>query len=191
MLPSSTIQFFLKILHEAIKNPTAETLKPVYLCLKGACQGVFSYLSRETRNAIDEELRRILKTTSKLEQSSLKLFCMGTVIFSEPTNSGKRQWKTRSGQLIFGSPEDQARTILLATLSIVGVLKSKVESSVSDVMEECRAATRTILCIEPSVRHGWLASDKSKENHYKHSLSKLERDARSAISPCIRLEVGG
>lgn len=187
VLPESTKIFFLQIFHEAVKRPTVETFKPVYLCLKGACKGILRYLSPEAQTSIDEELRKVLKSKLTFENSALMLFCMGIVVLSEPKQPGhQQQWKTRSGQRIFGNLEDQARTINLTSLGLYGVLKGESGSSVADSIEEMKIATRTIQCIEPSVRHEWSDSNPP----FKSSLARIvDKVTRPGLLPEIQLEV--
>lgn len=188
-LPESTQTFFLRLFYNAVKSPTVDTLKPVYLCLKGACKGLLRFLSLEAQKSIDQELRQILKSSSTLQNSTLLLWCFGIVILSESPQDGRQQqWKTVSGQKLFGTPENQGRTINLACLSVIFALKGEGEGemSVADAMEGIRIATQTIQCIEPSVRHGWPAS---KPVHRSTVAKLMSRAVQTGIAPSAQLEV--
>ena len=205
LLPASAEPFFLRTFDRAIKAPDVATLKPVYYMLNGACSGLLGLLAPHVREEFDQELCRILSSSSAGQNSMLLVWCIGIVVLSEQPrnvkdadkhfaaetppklcNTSERQWKTAPGQKLFASTKGLEKTINLITLSVIWASKGDVGVPDDEAVEGIRIANRVLNLVSPDTCRGWLRSSPLA----KSALQKLPtKILRNGIDEAVQLEV--
>ncbi|KAF2176189.1 hypothetical protein K469DRAFT_646104 [Zopfia rhizophila CBS 207.26] len=189
-LSAKAQSFFLQVLERAIKSPCVGTLKPVHYMLDGACRDILSILPSGNICALDNELRKILTSQHPPENSMLTLWCFGIVFLIEhpqdtggagnnlsnftlqtPKVTAKKQWKTSSGEKVFGSISDMHKAILLNYLNVVSASKGHAVVSDAEAIEVIRIATKIVQCMDVEVRRNWPTSG----NLAEHVFPKLPK----------------
>ncbi|KAH7402735.1 hypothetical protein BKA66DRAFT_449383 [Pyrenochaeta sp. MPI-SDFR-AT-0127] len=193
-LPAAAQALFLRVFTSATQDPSVSTLKPVYYLLNGACWQILSLLPQDTREQFDRELCHILSSNGAGQNSMLLLWCFGIIILAEyplrvnekpcsrpdplnPISSGinKRQWRTFSGQKLFGSIKGSYKTITLTCMSVVWATKGHVGVSDDEAVEGIRIASRTLQLVDQTVRESWRKSSSLAENTCQKLFEKIKR----------------
>ncbi|KAF2752041.1 hypothetical protein M011DRAFT_454887 [Sporormia fimetaria CBS 119925] len=191
-LPASAQSFFLRLFNDAVEQPDVGTLKPIYLCLNGACRGLLHLLSIEDQRSFDEELCRILSKSAH-KDFMLTLWCFGIVILAEhPHDVGKnldveaitgttsdlaphQTWKTASGRKLFSSTKGLQKTIHLTYLSVVCAVGDTTASE-ADVIEGIKIGVRTMQFIDRSMREAYPRSSDVARQMVPKLIAKALRD---------------
>lgn len=205
-LPASAQVFFVRIFEKARENPDVETLRPVYSTLSGACRNLPSLLPVERQQQFDQGLSHILSSSGAGQASMLLLWCFGIVMLLEHPDalshsqafqlnpdqsadqsgaSSEKQWKTASGQKMFGSTSRMFKTISLTTLSVIWATKGDVGIPDDNATEGIRIAIRTLQFMERKVLDAWLKSSTRAMDTFAKLPGKI---ARENINPAVQLE---
>jgi hypothetical protein len=154
--------------------------------LNGACRGLLSILSPESRQVFDAKLKHILSSSNTGQNSMLMLWCFGITILAEHPEaieaSPTLNWETASGRKLFAS--DVNKTVSLAYLNVIWAAKGDVGVSDDEALEGIRIATRTLRLIDKSVRERWPTSGDFAKNMFAKLPSKI---LRRGISPTVQL----
>ncbi|KAF1834190.1 hypothetical protein BDW02DRAFT_550995 [Decorospora gaudefroyi] len=189
-LPATAHTFFLNVFANATHNPKADTLKPVYCMLNGACRRLHSLLPSDMQRRFDSELCTILKSITAGNSTMLLLWICGIVLFAEhpghmkgtqilhagpeppiSTESLRQQWTTPSGQKLFGSLKDLYKTINLTCLNVIWILRGQVVED--DAIEGIRIASRVLQFIDRDVKDNWPKSEDKADSLFRRIPAKI------------------
>lgn len=178
-LPASAQTFFLNVFKQATLHPDISTLKPVYCLLSGACTQVLNNLPVEARQDFDRELCRILSSNGAGQNSMLLLWCFGIVLLAEHLGqegeNTELQWRTSSGQKLFGTPKGSYKTITLTCMSVVWAIKGQVGVSDDEAVQGIRIACKALRSVESHIRSSWLHSSPLAQNTFQKLTEKIHR----------------
>ena len=162
--------------------------------LNGACRQILSLVPVDVRQQFDEQLCQILSSKGAAQNSMLLLWCFGIVLlvehpndignrpipqrdFEQPVSSKvmQRQWKTSSGQKLFGSTKGTCKTITLTCMSVVWAAKGHVGVSDEEAIEGTRIASRVLRFVDQDVRENWPKSSPLAANTFSKLSEKIKR----------------
>lgn len=78
-LPASAQVLLHQLFEKAVIQPTAESVRPVHMLLRGACAELPSILPQETLNNFQNRLEQMMKTVKTIEEQSLSLYCLAVM----------------------------------------------------------------------------------------------------------------
>ncbi|KAF2653944.1 hypothetical protein K491DRAFT_495044 [Lophiostoma macrostomum CBS 122681] len=183
VLPASTQAFFLRVFETA---PSVLRLKQIYAMLDGACSQLLSCLSADARQSFDEELHHIICKTCVRNDLRLWLYAFGVAVLIERLNdSVHHEWRTKSGQKLFGSLKNVHKTLQLTYLNVVWVFNKDCDISAYEAAEGIRIATRVILPVDKSTREKWPTSDRIARGIFPKLPEKVLREN---IDPVVQIE---
>lgn len=160
--------------------------------LNGACRQIVSLLPLDAREQFDRGLCNILSSNGAGQNSMLLLWCFGIILLAEhPVSVDKSacpQWKTLSGQKLFGSTKGAYKTMTLTCMSVVWATKGHVDVSDDEAVEGIRIASRTLGFVDQTVRESWHRSSSLAENTSQKLYEKIKR---TGINQAVLLEALG
>ncbi|KAI2478748.1 DUF3584 multi-domain protein [Pyrenophora tritici-repentis] len=189
LLPAEAQGFFLNSFQKAIQAPSVDTLRSVYCMLNGACRGLHSLLPSDVRRKFDAGLCGILKSNSPGESSTLLSWVCGIVFATEhpegvtsiqtpsaneqpvSTESLQQQWKTISGQKLFGSMGHLYKTISLVCTSVMKMIYNGATDD--DAIEIIRIASRVLQFVDQDVKNSWGKQDQTTRTLFKKFPEKI------------------
>ena len=175
-LPAEAQGFFLNVFQKAIQAPSVDALRSVYCMLNGACRGLHSLLPSDVRRKFDAGLCGILKTNAPGESSMLLSWVCGIVFATEhpegitgmqtasaseqpvSTESLQQQWKTVSGQKLFGSMSYLYKTISLVCTNVMKIIYNGATDD--DAAEVIRIASRVLQFVDQDVKDSWARQER-------------------------------
>ncbi len=168
--------------------------------LNASCQQILHHLPVEARHHFDRQLCYILSSNGAGQNALLLMWCFGIVLLAEHPNDLDttssnltqslskdvlpRQWKTSSGQKLFGSTKGLYKTMTLTCMNVVWATKGQGVSR-TEALEAIRIASKIIQCVDPNVRKTWLKSSALAENTFQKLFEKI---TRIDIDQAVRLE---
>ena len=189
LLPAEAQGFFLNLFQKAIQAPSVDTLKSVHCMLNGACRGLHSLLPSDVRRKFDAGLCGILKSNSLGESSMLLSWVCGIVFATEhpdgvtsipapsaneqpvSTESLQQQWKTVSGQKLFGSTSHLYKTISLVCTNVMKIIYNGAIDD--DAVEVIRIASRVLQFVDQDVKNSWARQDQTTRTLFKKFPEKI------------------
>lgn len=188
-LPAEAQGFFLNVFQKAIQAPSVDALRSVYCMLNGACRGLHSLLPSDVRRKFDAGLCGILKTNAPGESSMLLSWVCGIVFATEhpegitgmqtasaseqpvSTESLQQQWKTVSGQKLFGSMSYLYKTISLVCTNVMKIIYNGATDD--DAAEVIRIASRVLQFVDQDVKDSWARQDQTTRTLFKKFPEKI------------------
>jgi hypothetical protein len=122
-LPSSAETFFVCVLKEATRTPSASNLTAAYDVLSGACQHLPQLLPSKEWTKLEDELVKIVKSSRTIQNQSLSILCLGIL-------------QALRGQ----QPDYQGRSNIVASSFFIG---SKALKSLSLAILQAAWVTKT------------------------------------------------
>lgn len=175
-LPASAEHFFVWVVDQAIKVPSATTLCRVYDLLTGACQGLPRILPQDTWAQLETGLTHTVRSHKNLQDQSVSLTCLG-VIYALAVPPGTSHDLNQSQLVCSELTTDLARayfsdgkafkTLNVAALQAVYGCGSSAGFSFTQVLRSLGIALNIFSIVGAKVRSDW------SKSHGRDSISRL------------------
>lgn len=181
MLPARLAPFIMKLVHQMVQHPCADTIRPLYQVV-GSSSSLLDAVPEETMAGFQTECT---KTLRNLDDHMGSLLCLAT--FARIA-SARRQVDPLPAWLQnvrhFFGPKRGTKTLDLVVLRVVLACSASCNGlSTADTVESVRLAVEVCDSVEPEQRESWLRSNAAR-------IAKLcEKVSRDGIDPELQMMV--
>lgn len=174
-LPASAQTFFTKVFERAVQNPTIDTVEPVYVLLRGACEELLEILPQSSLDDFRDHLTRMMRIVKSMEDQLLCLFCLATIArinsqHIDPRRPTKMMCSQQSSQVPsprapsartredvqkFYCGERASKTMHLLALQVIYACRKDHTVTQATTIKHVRLAREVASAVESSARYAW------------------------------------
>jgi hypothetical protein len=200
-LPASVEPFFILIVKEAIRSPSASTLWRVHELLNGACNSLPRVLPSENWISLEEELTHIVRSARTIQDQSMSLICFG-IIYALATPDAVGPLSTSESAtmrsdiqlksdaaLDFFSGNKAYKSLNLAALQVTWACKPNVGMSRGDVLKLSDIALDIFRVVDRQILEHWSKSSEGQTNIRRIISKLLETGLDQEIQLQVRIKL--
>ncbi|KAL8638182.1 MAG: hypothetical protein Q9228_004640 [Teloschistes exilis] len=181
-IPASASAFLTLTVQEAIRNPCADTLQPIYKVLSAVGPDLLDASPTEVLESMRDQLKMIIKNVGPEDLSATNLFCLAVVALlssspatklaqvqgiekppimtrpsGPPTRSDIQQWARN----LFTSKR-ALKTLDIAIIKCITAFSRSYSLRVTEIVEWLNLSNTIITAVDDEARRLWVANDRSK-----------------------------
>lgn len=210
-IPASASAFLTLTVQEAIRNPCADTLQPIYKVLSAVGPDLLDASPTEVVESMRDQLKMIIKNVGPEDLSATNLFCLAVVALlssspatklaqvqgiekppivtrpsGPPTRSDIQQWARN----LFTSKR-ALKTLDIAIIKCITAFSRSYSLRVTEIVEWLNLSNTIITAVDDEARRLWVANDRSKVRKLIEKICSYNDspDVLCAVGCAVRFDV--
>lgn len=174
-LPALAQSFFVKVFEIAVREPSIDTVEPVYILLRGACKELLEILPQSSLDDFRDHLTRMMRIVKSIDDQLLSLFCLAAIArvntqhldphtvseslrsdaLSQESSHRAPSTRTRDEVQRFYSGERASKTMHLLALQVIYACRGDHTISQTTTIKHVRLAREVASAVDSTARHTW------------------------------------
>ncbi|KAL8725365.1 MAG: hypothetical protein Q9181_006445 [Wetmoreana brouardii] len=200
-IPSSASSFLSSLLEEASREPSADSIRPIYRILSGAGSYLLDALPPKVIARMQAKFKNMLQGREAKDISTMHLLCVAVLALMSSLTPTPRLERVHSSFPTLGSEtmpgrsanyhsarqwERASKTLDMAVIKAISASSVTCPLSAPEIIENLHLSNTMIKAVDVGVRASWMANDRSKVKKLIEKVSA--HDPQSEVLYALSLD---